>query len=166
MHLVGSIIYILCVVTSLVAMFLLLRSYRRNGSRLLLWSAAAFVAFALNNLFLFADIVLLPECRFAAVPGAHGPGRRGDPALRFHLGSRLRRAMLNIYDFIGGALMLGYLVLGLFFLKFWRRTRDPLFMMFAFAFWLLAANAIAVSGPTASISMSAGRMCCACSLSC
>jgi peptidoglycan/LPS O-acetylase OafA/YrhL len=53
--------------------------------------------------------------------------------------------MMNIYDFIGGALMLGYLVLGLFFLKFWRRTRDPLFMMFAFAFWLLAANAIAVS---------------------
>ncbi len=63
--------------------------------------------------------------------------------------------MLNIYDFIGGALMLGYLVLGLFFLKFWRRTRDPLFMMFAFAFWLLAANAITVSA-TESVDLDVG----------
>lgn len=61
MNLVGPIIYILCVLTSLTAMFLLLRSYRYNGSRLLLWSAIAFVAFALNNLLLFADIVLLPN---------------------------------------------------------------------------------------------------------
>lgn len=55
-----STIYVLCLVTSLVAMWLLLRSYRRNGSRLLLWSAAAFVAFALNNLLLFLDLVVLP----------------------------------------------------------------------------------------------------------
>ena len=53
--------------------------------------------------------------------------------------------MLNIYDFIGGALTMGYLVLGLFFFKFWRRTHDPLFMMFAFAFWLLAANVLVIS---------------------
>jgi hypothetical protein len=57
---VESTIYILCMVTSLVAMWLLLRSYRRNRSRLLLWSAAAFVAFALNNLLLFFDLVVLP----------------------------------------------------------------------------------------------------------
>jgi len=55
-----STVYILCAVTSLVAMWLLLRSYRRNRSRLLLWSAAAFVAFALNNLLLFLDLVVLP----------------------------------------------------------------------------------------------------------
>ena len=55
-----STIYILCMVTSFVAMWLLLRSYRRNRSRLLLWSAAAFVAFALNNLLLFFDLVVLP----------------------------------------------------------------------------------------------------------
>lgn len=54
-------VYILCVLTSLTAMWLLLRSYRVNRTRLLLWSAAAFVAFALNNLLLFADIVLLPD---------------------------------------------------------------------------------------------------------
>jgi hypothetical protein len=57
----GPTVYILCVLASLTAMFLLLRSYWQNGSRLLLWSALAFVAFALNNLLLFADIVLLPN---------------------------------------------------------------------------------------------------------
>lgn len=55
-----STVYILCLVTSLVAMWLLLRSYRQNRSRLLLWSAVAFVAFALNNLMLFFDLVVLP----------------------------------------------------------------------------------------------------------
>lgn len=54
-------VYVLCILTSVTAMWLLLRSYRQNGSRLLLWSAAAFVAFALNNLLLFVDIVLLPD---------------------------------------------------------------------------------------------------------
>lgn len=53
--------------------------------------------------------------------------------------------MNHPYEFIGGTLTLGYLVLGLFFLKFWRRTHDGLFIMFALAFWLLAANGLAVS---------------------
>jgi hypothetical protein len=41
------------------------------------------------------------------------------------------------YDFIAGAVTMGYVVAGLFFLRFWRRTRDPLFRAFAVAFWLL-----------------------------
>ena len=53
--------------------------------------------------------------------------------------------MLHPYEFVGGALVMGYLVLGLFFLKFWRRTRDSLFVMFACAFWLLAANGLTFS---------------------
>jgi peptidoglycan/LPS O-acetylase OafA/YrhL len=53
--------------------------------------------------------------------------------------------MSHPYEFVGGALTMGYLVLGLCFLKFWRRTRDGLFMMFALAFWLLAASGLAVS---------------------
>lgn len=60
-------VYILCVLTSLVAMWLLLRGYRQNRSRLLLWSAAAFVAFAVNNLLLFADLVLLPQIDLRAL---------------------------------------------------------------------------------------------------
>jgi len=42
--------------------------------------------------------------------------------------------------FIGGALTLGYLIGAVFFLKFWRRTGDVLFLAFAAAFALLAAN--------------------------
>lgn len=44
--------------------------------------------------------------------------------------------------FVGGIITMGFLVAGLFFLKFWARSGDVLFMIFAIAFWLLAANHI------------------------
>ena len=39
-----------------------------------------------------------------------------------------------------GAIITGYTVASLFFLKFWRRTGDSLFFAFAIAFLLLAAT--------------------------
>lgn len=42
--------------------------------------------------------------------------------------------------FNSGVAAMACLVAGLFFLRFWRRTRDGLFLAFAAAFWLLAAN--------------------------
>jgi hypothetical protein len=45
--------------------------------------------------------------------------------------------MMTLYNFMSGAVALGFLVSGLFFLRFWRRTRDPLFLAFALAFALL-----------------------------
>jgi hypothetical protein len=42
--------------------------------------------------------------------------------------------------FIYGMITMGYLVAGLFFLKFWVRSRDLLFGIFAVAFWILAAS--------------------------
>ena len=45
-----------------------------------------------------------------------------------------------IAAFAAGALTVGLLAVGLFFLKFWRRTGDGLFAAFAVAFGLLAAN--------------------------
>lgn len=42
--------------------------------------------------------------------------------------------------FVAGALCAGFLAIGLFFLKFWRRTGEGLFAAFAVAFALLAAN--------------------------
>jgi hypothetical protein len=42
-----------------------------------------------------------------------------------------------LYHFLSGALTMGFLVAGLFFLRFWKRTRDGLFVAFALAFWLL-----------------------------
>ena len=46
-------------------------------------------------------------------------------------------------DFISGVIAMGYFVLGLFFAKFWRQTRDAFFVMFALSFWLLTANQVA-----------------------
>jgi hypothetical protein len=60
----GPIVYFLCFITSTLAMLLLFRSYLRTRSRLLLWSALGFVALALNNFFLFADLVLFPSVNF------------------------------------------------------------------------------------------------------
>jgi uncharacterized membrane protein len=61
MRAVQSAVYLLCFLTSSTAMLLLLRSYTRTGTRVLLLSAIGFVLFALNNLLLFVDIILLPE---------------------------------------------------------------------------------------------------------
>ena len=53
-------VYMLCLLTSLACAILLVRSYGRSRSRLLLWSALCFVALAVNNFLVFADLVLLP----------------------------------------------------------------------------------------------------------
>ena len=44
---------------------------------------------------------------------------------------------MTLYDFLSGAVSLGFIICALFFLRFWRRTRDGLFMAFALAFSLL-----------------------------
>jgi len=42
--------------------------------------------------------------------------------------------------FLHGLNTMGYALAGLFFLRFWRQTRDRFFMRFAAAFWLFAIN--------------------------
>ncbi|HEY9553243.1 DUF5985 family protein [Allosphingosinicella sp.] len=44
---------------------------------------------------------------------------------------------MMLFHFLSGALTMGFLVAGLFFLRFWKRTHDGLFVAFALAFWLL-----------------------------
>lgn len=60
MHAIQAAIYLLCFATSLFCLFLLARSYARNRTKLLLWSAFGFVGLAINNLLLMIDVVLLP----------------------------------------------------------------------------------------------------------
>lgn len=48
-------------------------------------------------------------------------------------------------DFFAGAVTLGYLLAGIFFLRFWKKTGDRLFLHFAWAFWLFALNQLAAS---------------------
>lgn len=56
----GAIVYLLCAVTSGACAVLLLRAYRRQGLRLLLWSGASFCVFGISNIILFVDLVLVP----------------------------------------------------------------------------------------------------------
>jgi hypothetical protein len=44
--------------------------------------------------------------------------------------------------FIQGATMMGSAAIALFFLRFWRKTRDPLFAAFAVAFALMATRRV------------------------
>ncbi|HYD74348.1 MAG TPA: DUF5985 family protein [Candidatus Binatia bacterium] len=43
-------------------------------------------------------------------------------------------------DFFSGIIAMGFTVCAVFFLRFWRRTRDSLFLVFSIAFLLLALN--------------------------
>jgi hypothetical protein len=45
-----------------------------------------------------------------------------------------------VIEFLSGAVTLGYAVAMLFFLRFWKRTGDRLFLAFGVAFALLALN--------------------------
>ena len=45
---------------------------------------------------------------------------------------------------LSGAIALGSLVVGLFFFKFWWRSRDRFFLFFALSFWIEAGNRVAL----------------------
>ena len=54
-------VYILCTLTSVMCALLLLRSYLRTRTRLLLWSTLCFFGLALNNVLMFVDVVVVPD---------------------------------------------------------------------------------------------------------
>jgi hypothetical protein len=54
-------VYLLCLLTSVGCAALLVRSWRRTRTRLLLWSALGFVLLAMNNLMLVLDLMVLPD---------------------------------------------------------------------------------------------------------
>jgi hypothetical protein len=45
-----------------------------------------------------------------------------------------------VLDYVSGIITMGYIVAGLFFFRFWRRTADNLFLIFGAAFWLMALS--------------------------
>lgn len=55
-----TVIYLLCLAASAGCALLLARSYLRNRTSLLLWTAICFFFIALNNLFVVVDLLVLP----------------------------------------------------------------------------------------------------------
>ena len=93
-----------------------------------------------NNLLLVADLVVFPSLdlrlarlllALAAVAVYH---------FRLHLEPGGRVTAMTLYDFLSGFVSCGFVVAGLFFLRFWKRSGDSLFIWFAVAFWLLGAG--------------------------
>jgi hypothetical protein len=60
-------VYILCGLTSLFCAVLLIRSFQRQRSRLLLWSSLCFASLAANNALLVVDFMVVPEVDLSAV---------------------------------------------------------------------------------------------------
>lgn len=48
----------------------------------------------------------------------------------------------ELFHTFSGAIILGYLIIGLFFLRFWRSTCERLFLWFAVAFVILALERV------------------------
>ena len=54
-------LYVVCVLSSTACTVLLFRGYVKRRVRLLMWSAICFAGLSVNNLLLFADLVLFPD---------------------------------------------------------------------------------------------------------
>lgn len=46
---------------------------------------------------------------------------------------------------VSGAIVMGYIVVGLFFGRFWKQSRDRLFAFFALAFFILGAQRLVLA---------------------
>jgi hypothetical protein len=71
----SGLVYILCALTSLISGVLLIRGAFTRSGGLLFWSALCFFAYALHNVFLYVNFVILPQidlliaARLVAVAG-------------------------------------------------------------------------------------------------
>lgn len=58
---IPEIVFLMCAMGSVGCATMLIRGYRRDRTRLLLWSSLCFAGLALNNVFLFIDLAMIPE---------------------------------------------------------------------------------------------------------
>ncbi len=56
-----GLVYILCAGTAFMCSALLLRGFRRSGTRLLLWCGLSFLSLVLENVILFIDYIIVPD---------------------------------------------------------------------------------------------------------
>jgi hypothetical protein len=64
---ISEIVYMLCALTSVLCAAMLYRNYRRQRTRLLLWSGICFTGLAVNNILLFTDLVITPHADLSVV---------------------------------------------------------------------------------------------------
>ena len=62
-----TLVYTLCFATSALCAFLLGRSFRRTGSRLLFWSALCFAVLAVVNFVVVLDMLVFPHTNFRPI---------------------------------------------------------------------------------------------------
>jgi len=79
-----ALVYILCLLTSLLCLVLLARGYIRTRVKLLLWSALCFVFLTINNVFLILDTIVLPDM----------------PLMPIRIGSTMIAVAVLLYGFI------------------------------------------------------------------
>ena len=48
-------------------------------------------------------------------------------------------------NFLSGAICMGFFVAGLFFLRFWKSSKDRFFFLFAVSFWMEAVNRVFIA---------------------
>ena len=65
---IATIVYFLCFATSAGCGWLLVRSYMRARTALLLWTAACFVLLAVNSFLVVIDLVVLPDSIDLQIP--------------------------------------------------------------------------------------------------
>ena len=65
---IATIVYFLCFATSAGCGWLLVRSYMRARTALLLWTAACFVLLAVNSFLVVLDLVFLPDTVDLQIP--------------------------------------------------------------------------------------------------
>ena len=61
-----ALVYILCFLAACACAGLLLHSYARNRTPLLMWAGVSFIALAVNNFFVLADLILVPDINLLA----------------------------------------------------------------------------------------------------
>jgi Family of unknown function (DUF5985) len=62
-----ELVYIFCGLTSIACVALLFRQYQTTRTPLLFWSVGCFVLFAVSNILLFVDLIMLPHVDLSSV---------------------------------------------------------------------------------------------------
>ena len=128
----ASVIYLLCAIAALLCTGLLIRAYYRSRYRLLLWSGLCFAGLTLNNLVLVLDKIVFTSVDLSIWRTSIALLAMAVFSMA-HLGCGMMNAVSSV---LMGSVAMASCVAAIFFLRFWRQTRDSFFLFFSVAFGL------------------------------